>query len=366
MSERYQRLEEIGKGGVGTVYKGIHTPLQRPVAIKEIKDIFNLFGDLQKDDIIQKFEAAVQAHAKLVHANIVQILDIDVDQQYPFFVMELANGGSLRQRITERSMDLSQKLSCFVDVARALQYAHAQGVIHRDLKPENILFGTDSSAKVVDFSINSLMDRDMSRQQIYIGVGTVAYLAPEQFRNPQDANERSDIYSLGIIFYEILTGKLPGRRSPMPSSFYPEIPSKLDDVFDNMCMDAEEDRYQSIEEMLRDLLSDPEVNALLMGAHAQVQVPVQEVTPMAAAPMAAAPMAAPAPASVPMPPSEPTPAPEPMMAMVEEEEEVFEEEPVQEEEPEEEMPALVEAAQEDQGDDNDILAKLNKYSSSFT
>jgi serine/threonine protein kinase len=264
MSERYLRHEEIGKGGVGTVYKGTHKLLKRSIAIKEIKEIFNIFGDLQKDEIIKKFESAVQSHARLIHSNIIQIIDIDVDQQYPFFVMEYAGGGSLRERLLQKSMSLEQKIKCFIDIAQSLQYAHSQKVLHTNLKPENVLFGHDERAKLVDFGINRLIDRDMSKQQIYIGVGTVAYLAPEQFRNPQDANEKSDIYSLGIIFYEMLTGKLPGRRSPMPSSFFPELPKKLDDIFDNMCMDSEEDRYESVEQILNDLLSDREISAVAL------------------------------------------------------------------------------------------------------
>ncbi len=384
MSERYQRLQELGKGGVGTVYQGLHIPLQRTVAIKEIKDVFTLFGDVQKDDILQKFEVAVQKHASLVHANIIQILDIELDQQYPFFVMEHAPSGSLRERITNKeAMTLTEKLKCFVDIAKALQHAHHHNVLHTNLKPENVLFGHDGSAKVVDFGINRLMDRDdLSKQQIYIGVGTVAYLAPEQFRNPQNATLQSDIYSLGIIFYEMLTGKLPGRRSPMPSSFFPELPTKLDDVFDHMCMDAEEDRYESISQMLEDLFSDEEVQTLL-GTSSTPVMP----TPVAAAlPVPTPPVAAPAaPVAAVAAPEPEVVAPESIVEAVKAKEEpslsedvasfieevsetpsVAAPEPEEEPAPDTDEPSDTPEASEEDGADNDILAKLNKYSQSFT
>lgn len=353
MKERYQRVDEIGKGGVGTVYRGKHALLQRDVAVKEIREIFSLFGDLQKDDIIRKFEQSVQRHAQLVHPNIIQILDIDLDQQYPFFVMEFAPNRSLRHILASRQkINVEEVLSYFVAIASALRYAHHRGVLHSDLKPENVLFDESGNPKVVDFGINRIIERDTAKQ-IYIGVGTVAYLAPEQFKNPQDVSEQSDIYSLGIMFYEMLTGKIPGRRSPMPSSFFPDIPSKLDDVFDRMCMDAVEDRYPSVDAMLDDLLGSPEIAALvgrgaMKAAPSAAPLAKVSVAPSAPAPRPAPPMAPPAP----MAPAPMAPAPMASSAPME----TFEAPAMAAE------PAPAEAG----GDANaDLLAKLNKYSKSF-
>jgi eukaryotic-like serine/threonine-protein kinase len=309
VEERYERHEEIGSGGIGTVFRGTHLPLKRAVAIKEIRELFTYVGDLRKDEIIHRFEESVQEHASLVHPAIIQILDIDVDQQYPFFVMEYAPGGSLRGKLHgPNKPELSSLLGHFVSIAQALRFAHSQGVVHADLKPENVVFDGDGNAKLVDFAVSRIIETDSSKQQIYIAVGTRAYKAPEQFVNPIDANGRSDIYSLGIMFYEMLTGKLPGRRSPMPSSFFPNIPRKLDDVFDNMCMDAEEDRYASMNDVLEDLLGDDDVLALLgRGSRIASAAAAPPSAPRAPAPMAAAPAAA-QPAPAPIPEAEPEPA----------------------------------------------------------
>ena len=264
LEERYERHEALGQGGIGTVYRGTHIPLQRPVAIKEIKEVFSLFGDLKKDELIQRFEKTVQRHAKLVHPNIVQLIDIDVDRQYPIFVMEYATRGSLRRLMdSEQRPSLSERLRTFLQIAQGLKHAHEMGVLHTDLKPENVLFDREGNAKLVDFGVTQILKSDIGEQRFYIGGGNPAYLPPEQFRNPGDVSVQADIYSLGLIFYEILTGKLHGRRSPMPSSFFPNIPRKLDDIFDKMCMDDPDDRYDSVAAILEEFTSSEEVLALI-------------------------------------------------------------------------------------------------------
>ena len=340
VEERYERNEEIGSGGIGTVYRGTHRALGRPVAIKEIKDLFGYIGDARKSDTIEKFANSVRQHAGLVHPSIVQILDLNIQGDYPYFVMEYAPNGSLRNLLDGDRPDLSVLMTHFVSIAQALRFAHSRGVVHADIKPENVVFDADGHAKLVDFAVSRIIEADTREQQIYIAVGTRAYKSPEQFVNPVGADARSDIYSLGIMFYEMLTGKLPGRRSPLPSSLYPEIPRKLDEVFDNMCMDSPEDRYASMDELLEDLLRDESITALL-------GTPVR-------------PPAAPA-------PQEPAP-----------------EEPAQEEAPEEEPEAMAEEADEsaDDAEDTDdadasasssqesaasssILDKLDKYNDQF-
>ena len=384
VEERYERHEEIGSGGIGTVFRGTHLPLQRPVAIKEIRELFTYVGDLRKDEIIARFEQSVQKHASLVHPAIIQILDIDVDQQYPFFVMEYAPGGSLRGKLQgPKKMELTTLLSHFVSIAQALRFAHAQGVVHADLKPENVVFDGDGNAKLVDFAVSRIIETDSSKQQIYIAVGTRAYKAPEQFVNPIDANGRSDIYSLGIMFYEMLTGKLPGRRSPMPSSFFPDIPRKLDDIFDNMCMDAEEDRYASMNDVLEDLLGDDDVLALL-GRGSRIASAEAAAARPAAEPAPPAPRvrgerkAQPTPAPVADPEPEPEAAAEPEMEM--------DAPPLEEVASESDMESAMDDASDDASDSiadepadesaddaaddasagsSSVLDKLDKYSGAF-
>jgi serine/threonine protein kinase len=278
VEERYERHEEIGSGGIGTVFRGTHVALGRPVAIKEIRDLFGYVGESRKSDIVAKFALAVQQHAKLIHPAIIQVLDIDVDGEFPFFVMEYAPNGSLRGVLKGDRPELPTLLQHFVAITQALRFAHSHGVIHADLKPENVVFDADGHAKLVDFGVSRIIETDTTQQQIYIAVGSRAYKSPEQFVNPVEADARSDIYSLGIMFYEMLTGKLPGRRSPLPSSLYPEIPRKLDDVFDNMCMDSPEDRYESMAALLEDLLEDESVTALL---GTSVRPPTMAAAPIA-------------------------------------------------------------------------------------
>src|SRR5690554_6280628 len=132
--------------------------------------------------------------------------------------------------------------------------------MHGSLKPENVVLDATGNAMLTDFGISRVVEREGGKgNQVYVGVGTVAYMSPEQFQNPNLATVKSDIYSLGIMLYEMLTGKVPGRRSPMPSSFYPDIPRKLDDIFDRMSMDREEDRYGSIDEIIAELYEATEV-----------------------------------------------------------------------------------------------------------
>jgi hypothetical protein len=259
----YARRDEIGSGGIGTVYHGTQVRLQRDVAIKEIREIFHVFADVQRQDIVTRFEEIVQEQAQISHANIVDIVDVDPYAEYPFVVMEYAPRGNLRRLIEhEGRPPLDVALKYFLQILHALSAAHDAELVHGGIKPENIVIDGAGNAKLTDFGMSSVVERDSSNQ-VYVGVGTVAYMSPEQFRDPNAASVVSDIYSLGIMFYEMLTGKVPGRRSPMPSSFYPDIPRKLDDIFDRMSMDSEEDRYPNIDEILRDFYSSDDVMEIL-------------------------------------------------------------------------------------------------------
>jgi hypothetical protein len=261
----YERSETVGSGGIGTVYRGRQTRLNREVAIKEIRDIFHVFADVQRDAIVDRFTAIVQTQAKLSHPNIIQVLDVDTDAEYPFVVSQWAPGGNLRRLTTvEGRPPLAVSLRYFLQILHALSSAHDQGIIHGALKPENVVLGPSGNALLTDFGISRVAERSKGAgNQVYVGVGTVTYMSPEQFRDPNFVSIKSDIYSLGIMFYEMLTGKVPGRRSPMPSSFYPDIPRKLDDIFDRMSMDAEEDRFESIDEVLAELYGAADVMKIL-------------------------------------------------------------------------------------------------------
>lgn len=261
----YERSETVGSGGIGTVYRGRQTRLNREVAIKEIRDIFHVFADVQRDAIVERFVGIIQTQAKLSHPNIIQVLDVETESEYPFVVTQWAPGGNLR-RLTavEGRPPLAVSLRYFLQILHALSSAHDQGIVHGALKPENVVLGPSGNALLTDFGISRVAERSKGAgNQVYVGVGTVTYMSPEQFRDPNFVSIKSDIYSLGIMFYEMLTGKVPGRRSPMPSSFYPDIPRKLDDIFDRMSMDAEEDRFETIDEVLAELYGSADVMKIL-------------------------------------------------------------------------------------------------------
>ncbi|WP_230467276.1 serine/threonine-protein kinase [Lujinxingia vulgaris] len=265
VSQAYERHEELGSGGIGTVYRGEQVRLKRPVAIKEVREIFNVFAGVQRGDILRRFEQIVQTQASLMHPNIVQIVDVVTDGEYPFVVMQLAPGGNLRRLIeVDERPPLAVALKYFLQILHALNAAHDQGVVHGSLKPENVVLDHSGNALLTDFGISRVVEREGGRgNQVYVGVGTVAYMSPEQFQDPNLATVRSDIYSLGIMFYEMLTGKVPGRRSPMPSSFFPDIPRALDDIFDHMSMDREEDRYERVDQIIADLYAAEDVMSIL-------------------------------------------------------------------------------------------------------
>ncbi|MFW6057740.1 MAG: serine/threonine-protein kinase [Persicimonas sp.] len=261
----YERLEELGAGGVGTVWRARHTRLNRDVALKEVNQIFNVFADLSRQDVIDRFVEAVQAQATLVHPNVVQILDVDTDEDFPFVVSQYAPLGSLRRVIdAEPGPGLGVALKYFTQMLSGLDAAHRGGLVHGNLKPENVVLDASGNAMLSDFGLSDLVERDEDASaHVYVGVGTVAYMSPEQFQNPQAATVRSDIYSLGIMFYEMLAGKVPGRRSPMPSQVAPGIPERLDDIFDKMSRDEPEARYESADQILSDLYGSAEIVALL-------------------------------------------------------------------------------------------------------
>lgn len=261
----YEREEEIGSGGMGTVYKARQVKLDRAVAVKEVKEIFDVFAGVQRSDIVKRFTEIIQTQSSLVHPNIIQVIDIDTDARFPFVVMQYAPNGNLRRLIeVEGRPPLQVALKYFLQILHALSAAHDEGVTHGGIKPENVVLDSAGNAMLTDFGISQVVELDSSKaNQVYVGVGTVAYMSPEQFRDPNTASVKSDIYSLGIMFYEMLTGKVPGRRSPMPSSFYPDIPRKLDDIFDQMSMDDEGDRYDSVDEILAEFYGATEVMNIL-------------------------------------------------------------------------------------------------------
>lgn len=257
LDRRYRRGAAMGAGPVGTVYEGEHIALGRKVAIKEARAIFQLVSYVRRDEIVSRFRHAVQTGASLQHPNIVQIFDHNYEREHPYAVMEFARGGHLRQRLSaakDGRLPVSQALRILLQVAYALRFAHAQGILHLGLKPENVLFDGLGNVKLSDFGMAKVLDREdgASQAPVLVSSGTVGYMAPERLQPDSSASTgpASDIYSLGILAYEMLTGRLPGRRSPLPSQVQKDVPVAFDDVFDRMTKDALQERHASVDDVL--------------------------------------------------------------------------------------------------------------------
>jgi serine/threonine protein kinase len=259
LDRRYRRGESIGAGTIGTVYRGQHVSLGRRMAIKEARSIFQFASYLRRDEIVRRIRTTVETHAALVHPNIIQIMDQNPEREYPYFVMELATGGNLRQRLaaeTDGVISLQIAVRILTQICYALQFAHKQGVLHLGLKPENVLFDHLGNVKLSDFGFGRVTERtdESGQTPVLIGGGTVGYMAPERLQpsasDSGSLHPAADIYALGMLFYEMLTGKLPGRRSPLPSQARKEVPAAFDDVFDKMTRDDLNERYKSVDEVL--------------------------------------------------------------------------------------------------------------------
>jgi hypothetical protein len=274
--QRYEKLASIGSGGMGTVYRARQVALNREVALKEIRDLFGFFNEDQRNEILRRFTEVVRAWGNLAHPNILPIHDVNLWVEYPYLVTELATNGSARRLINDAE-EIPVEL-CFkylLQTLHALRAAHAQKVYHRGLKPEQLLIDAYGNVKVSDFGFTRIVERDHAViRQIYVGMGNVAYMAPELYKDQANAGPQGDIYALGIIFYELLTRRLPGRRSPMPSQINGTLPHGIDDIFDRMTRDSVEERYSTVDQILDDIDKlegmDSMVgrqNAVLVGAH---------------------------------------------------------------------------------------------------
>ena len=251
---RYERLAAIGSGGIGTVFRALQIQLGRLVALKEIRELFGFFPDDQHGEIVRRFTDVVRQGASLSHPHILPIHEVSLDREHPYVVSELAAFGSARHLLQEsETIPVGLALRYLVQTLHALRAAHRERVFHRGLKPENMLIDAYGNLKLSDFGFARIVERDASViRQVYVGMGAVAYMAPELFADPTSAGPQADIYALGIIFYELLTGRLPGRRSPMPSDIDPKLPRGLDDIFDAMTRDSRSERYPSVDDILED------------------------------------------------------------------------------------------------------------------
>ncbi len=260
LDDRYEIIELIGSGGMANVYKALCHRLNRYDAVKIMRDETATNTELRR-----RFRAESQAVAMLSHPNIVSVYDVSHNDDVEYIVMELIDGITLKQYLQKKSvLDPSEVLDFTIQTAKALEHAHSKGIIHRDIKPQNIMLLKDGMIKVADFGIASL--ENTVEENNGETVGSVHYIAPEQARG-EAPDARSDIYSLGIVMYEMLTGRLPYvgnsdvevavkhmNTDPVtPRDIVPSIPEELERICLKAMNSNIDERYQTASEMLADL-----------------------------------------------------------------------------------------------------------------
>jgi len=237
----YLLTGKIGQGGVAEIYKGRQESLDRDVAVMILST--KLTSD---PDIVRRFERESLVIAKLNHPNIVHVIDKGAVGGRYYFVMEYINGASLREVIDSEKIPLKTKLEMVVEVCKALDYAHKNGVIHRDIKPTNILIDRQGNARVADFGIAQIIgtpEGEMTASDVIMG--TLSYMSPEQKVSSTNVDQTTDIYAMGIILYEILVRKKPFGHFKTPSEIDPKINPKFDEIVLKCMAQEPKDRYQT-------------------------------------------------------------------------------------------------------------------------
>lgn len=257
--ERYHILEQIGEGGMATVYKAYDTRLERDVAIKVIRR--SAFPAEHLEQILKRFERESKALAKLSHPNIVKVLDYGEYEGSPYMALEYLSGGTLKQKLG-KPIPWRDAIQLLLPIAQALEYAHEQGIVHRDIKPSNILLTVKNQPLLTDFGIAKILEtRELTTLTgTGVGVGTPEYMAPEQWTGKADA--QSDIYSLGIVLYEMVTGRKPYMADtpaaillkqateplPRPTQYVPDLPESMERILIKALSRNPQDRFQSMAE----------------------------------------------------------------------------------------------------------------------
>ena len=259
IGDRYEVLEKIGTGGMSDVYKAKDQKLNRFVAVKVLKQEFS-----ENRNFVSKFRVEAQAAAGLMHPNIVNVYDVGEEEGIHYIVMELVEGITLKKYI-EKKVRLTTKeaISIAIQVAMGIEAAHNNHIIHRDIKPQNIIISKDGKVKVTDFGIAKAASSNTITSNV---MGSVHYTSPEQARGGF-SDEKSDIYSLGVTIFEMLTGRVPFNgdttvavaikhiQNPMPlmRDFVPEIPVSVENIVMKCTQKSPDRRYQSMGEMIADL-----------------------------------------------------------------------------------------------------------------
>ena len=291
---RYEILEIIGTGGMAVVYKARCHRLNRLVAIKILKDEF-----ARDEEFRRRFRAEGEAVAMLSHPNIVQVYDVSTSDSANFIVMELIDGISLKEYMEKKGiLNWKETLHFSLQIAKGLEHAHSRGIIHRDIKPHNIMVLKNGSVKVMDFGIARVMNK--SNTLTKEALGSVHYISPEQAKGGHTDN-RSDLYSLGVVMYEMMAGRPPydgesavsvaiqhiNGGAPLPSSYNPNIPTGLEQIIMKAMALEVRDRYVSATEMLQDMEEFRKNPAIVFDYHTLLDDATRKI-PTAGIPMTTA------------------------------------------------------------------------------
>ncbi len=259
IGERYEILERIGTGGMSDVYKAKDYKLNRFVAVKVLKQEFS-----ENANFVSKFWVEAQAAAGLMHPNIVNVYDVGEEGGTYYIVMELVEGITLKKYIERKArLSVKEAISIAIQVSMGLEAAHNNHIIHRDIKPQNIIISKEGKVKVTDFGIAKAATSNTITSNV---MGSVHYTSPEQARGGY-SDEKSDIYSLGITMFEMLTGRVPfngettvaiaikhiQEEMPSPREYVPEIPISVEQIVCKCCQKSPDRRYQSMQELIADL-----------------------------------------------------------------------------------------------------------------
>jgi eukaryotic-like serine/threonine-protein kinase len=274
LSGRYRLEAKLGSGGMSTVYLARDDTLDRPVAVKVMHREMS-----EQEDQLQRFRQEARAVAKLTHPNVVAVIDAGEDGGHPYIVFEYIKGETLKQRIGRvGALDTQEAIAYAIEVARGLSVAHARNMVHRDIKPQNVLIDEEGRAKLTDFGISRQLEQDGMTATGRV-LGTTDYVAPEQAMG-KGVDPRSDLYSLGVVLYEMLVGQVPfhadsqvgvamkhvNEELPDVQRRRPEASAAVALVVERSTAKNPAERYQTVAEMIDDLQTALEVEAARAGS----------------------------------------------------------------------------------------------------
>lgn len=259
----YRIMEQLGQGGMATVFKARHTVLKRDAALKFLHPAF-----LEDPEFVERFRHEARMIAGLEHPNIVPVFDFAEYDGLPFLAMKFIRGETLKATLSRGGLSMEKSCRIIDAVGQGLAYAHAKGILHRDVKPSNVLMGEDAGIYLADFGIARIAASAQSTLSSEMLIGTPQYISPEQARSEPDLDERTDIYSLGIMLYELVVGHVPFDADtpisiihdhlhtppPLPSGSVEGVSEGVEHVILRALAKKREDRYESVEAMVEAFL----------------------------------------------------------------------------------------------------------------